>query len=417
MMLKARLYDGSLFMTALVIAFSSSHLLVNNSTYMKVLAIFLFFSCLYFHLRVFYKNGSTNIEYGISYNLAIVLFTGPLGLFIFEFIYRFLVYFYRKATKTADPSELSDTFYNIGCHVITNIFAYFLFHQFHGVVQSFPFGFWILIFLLVCFSSYLSGFFLVIVFRLAGEPHSFKEAIDFIFRGISFLDYGKVAVSNGMLLLFLQSKQWEMLISLFILNYIVSRSFYSKSQSIQDKLERDQFEQMAYTDFLTGVYNRTFMDKKMTELNESGESLAIVVADIDNFKSINDNYNHAVGDKVIQHFAATLKNYLWKDDFLFRSGGEEFTLCLRKKTFDHSTNLIKSIIKELDSTAVEAEYNGELISIKYTASFGLYYYQVNSQFPVERAYIQADELLYQSKQRGKNCLSAQNGLHNQKEVV
>lgn len=415
-MLKARLYDFSLFFISLAIAVGSSDALSINSFYIKALIIFWFFSILYFRLRVFYKNGSTNIEYGISYDLSMVLFAGPLGLLLFETIYRFTVYAYRKWTKTADPSELSDTFYNIGCFVITNSMAYFLFQHFHESFQSLPFGFWILMFLLVCLSSYLSGTFMVIVFVILGELKSFKEAIDFIFRGISLLDYGKVAVSNGMLFIFLQEKQWEMLIIVFILNYIVSRSFYSKSQSIQNKIERDKFEQMAYTDFLTGVFNRTFMDKKMAELNQTGESIGIVVADIDKFKNINDSYNHAVGDKVIQHFAATLKSYLNEEDFLFRSGGEEFTLCLRKRNFDETMELVNRILGVVANHSVQVEYNKEKTFISYTASFGLYYYKVNEHFSMEKGYILADELMLQSKQLGRNKVSVINGLLT-KEVV
>ncbi|MGG1675673.1 GGDEF domain-containing protein [Neobacillus sp. NRS-1170] len=415
-MLKARVYDLSLFFISLAIAFGSSEILTVNSYYIKALIIFWFFSVLYFRLRVFYKNGSTNIEYGISYDLSMVLFAGPIGLLIFETIYRFTVYSYRKWTKTADPSELSDTFYNIGCFVITNSIAYFLFQHFIERFQTVPFGFWILMFLLVCISSYLSGTFMVIVFVILGELKSFKEGIDFIFRGISFFDYGKVAVSNGLLLFFLQNKSWEMLIIMFILNYIVSRSFYYKSQSIQNKVERDQFEQMAYTDFLTGVFNRTFMDKKMAELNQTGESIGIVVADIDKFKGINDSYNHAVGDKVIQHFAATLKSYLDVDDFLFRSGGEEFTLCLRKRNFDESLSLVNRMLGGIANNSVAVEYNGEQLFISYSASFGLYYYKVNEHISMEKGYILADELMLQSKQLGRNKVSVINGLLNEKVV-
>lgn len=415
-MVKARLYDTTLFLTALVVAFSSSGLLVTNSNYIKTLLIFWFFASLYYRLRVFYKNGSINIDYGISYDLAMVLFAGPLGLFVFETIYRFSVYFYRKWTKTADPSEFFDTFYNIGCFVITNSLAFLLFQYFHSRFETLPFGFWILIFLLVCISSYLSGTFMVIVFIILGELQSFKEGFEFIFKSISLLDYGKVAITNGLLLLFLQDGKWEWLISVFILNYIVSRSFYSKSQSIQNKLERDQFEQMAYTDFLTGVSNRTFMDKKMAELNQTGENIGIVVCDIDKFKRINDSFNHAVGDKVIQHFAAALKTYLSKEDYLFRSGGEEFTLCLRNRSFDQTEELVKRMQKGLERNLVNVEFNGAEISISYTASFGLYFYKVHEQLSMEKAYILADQLMFQSKQSGRNKVSAINGLSPSKAI-
>ena len=415
-MVKARLYDISLFLIALIVAFRSSGLVVDNTSYIKALIVFWFFACLYYRLRVFYKNGSTNIEYGINYDLSIVLFAGPLGLFIYETIYRLSVYFYRKWTKTADPSEFSDTLYNIGCFVITNSLAFLLFQYFHGSFEAFPFGFWILLFLLVCVSSYLSGAFMVCVFIILGELKSFKEAIEFIFKGISLLDYGKVAITNGLLFIFLQEGKWELLLCIFILNYIVSLSFYSKSQSIQNKLERDKFEQMAYTDFLTGVSNRTFMDKKMAELNQTGENIGIVVCDIDKFKRINDSFNHAFGDKVIQHFAAALKNYLTTEDYLFRSGGEEFTLCLRNRSFNQTQELVNRMLRGLEHNLVNVEFNGEEISISYTASFGLYFYKVHEEFSMEKAYILADQLMFQSKQSGRNKVSAINGLSTSKAI-
>jgi diguanylate cyclase (GGDEF)-like protein len=167
---------------------------------------------------------------------------------------------------------------------------------------------------------------------------------------------------------------------------------------------------MAYTDFLTGVFNRTFMDKKMAELNQTGERIGIVVADIDKFKSINDNYNHAVGDKVIQHFAGTLKNFLSENDYLFRSGGEEFTLCLRGKNFEESLELVHRMLNGGKNTHVEVEFNGENLSMSYTASFGLYFYTANEQISMEKAYIQADQLLLHSKQLGRNRVSVENAL-------
>jgi diguanylate cyclase (GGDEF)-like protein len=411
-MLKARLYDISIFLTALAIAISSKHIIIPTSDFIKALIVFWVFSSLYYHLRVFSKNGNTNFEYGISYCLSFVLFTGPLGLFIFETIYRFTVYAYRKWTKTADPSEFTDTLYNIGAFVITNSIAYFLYLQLGSFIDfnHYHYGFWISMFLLTCIASLLSATFLVTAFYIMGDLKTLKEGVDFVFKSRSLLDYGKVAITNGLLFLFLKDGKWDMLISLFILNYVVSRSFFSKAQSAQHKLERDKFEQMAYTDFLTGVHNRTFMDKKMAELNQSDEQIGIVVCDIDKFKRINDNFNHAVGDKVIQHFASTLKSYLDEEDYLFRSGGEEFTLCLRKRDYDHTRNLVNEILKGVENNAVNVEYQGEHISISYTASFGLYYYKVNDQISIEKAYIMADQLLFRSKDLGKNRASMVNGL-------
>jgi diguanylate cyclase (GGDEF)-like protein len=409
-MLKARLYDFSLFFAAFAIAFGSDRILVGNNVFIKASLVYWIFSILYYHLRIINRNSTTSFDYGISYGLSLAIFAGPLGLFIFEIVFRFTVYFYKKAKKAADTGEFLDIFYNIGSFVISNSIAFYIFQLLYPGFQSTPFGFWILLILLACISSILTGTFLVIVFFITGDIKTINEGINFIFKSTSVLDYGKTGLTNGLLLLFLQTEKWEMIIALFFLNYVVSRSFYDKSQSIQDKNDRDKFEQMAYTDFLTGVFNRTYMDKKMTELNQTGESIGIVVCDIDKFKRINDGYNHAVGDKVIQHFATTLKGFLNEEDFLFRSGGEEFTLCLRGRNYQQSVDLVEGMQGGIENNTVTVEFNSEWIPISYTASFGLYFYKVNEQIPMEKGYIVADQLLLQSKQLGRNRVSVINGL-------
>jgi diguanylate cyclase (GGDEF)-like protein len=404
-MIKSRLFDVSLFFAALVIAFNTIQIDVDLDTYLKALFVFWIFSSLYYHLRIVNKSGSSNFDYGISYSISIGIFTGPLGLFIFEVMYRFTVYFTKKWTKTADPHEFLDTIYNIGSFVLGNTIAYYLFTYFYSEFQGFPFGFWIFMLILVTVTSFLTTSFLGISFLFSGDLKNGREVWTFITKGRSTVDIATVTLTNGLLLLFLLEEKWEPLICLFILNYLVSVSFVSKAQNIQNKLERDQFEQMAYTDFLTGIPNRAYMDKKIVELNQSGECIAIVVADIDKFKRINDNYNHAIGDKVIQHCAETLKSYLNEKDYLFRSGGEEFTLFLRKRNFEQSLEFVETIRRGLEDTSVNVEFHSEIIKLSYTASFGLYYFKINEQISMEKGYVYADHLLLQSKQLGRNRLS------------
>ncbi len=351
------------------------------------------------------------MDYGISYGLSFGLLAGPLGLFIFEFVQRFIVYFNRKYSNTADPDEFLHTFYNIGAFTLNNSIAFFLFQMLYPGFQNLPFGFWLLIIILVITVSLLSDLYLITIFTISKDIMSIKEAIDFI-KSRSILDMGKTAFSNGLLFLLLMEQQWEMVIALFLLNYLVSRSFLFKSQTIQHKLERDRFEQMAYTDFLTTVYNRTYMDKIMQELNNSGECIGVIVSDIDTFKRINDTYNHAVGDYVIQHYAATLQNNLQEKDCLIRSGGEEFTIFLRHRSFQQCVELLEKIRVEVECSPVPTEYKSDHVAINYTASFGLYYYKTGGETEIKRAYVYADELLLQAKESGKNRVTAKNGTMN-----
>ncbi|WP_245959363.1 GGDEF domain-containing protein [Neobacillus piezotolerans] len=370
--------------------------------------MFWVFSTLYHHLRVVKKTGSTNVDYGISYSLSFGIFAGPLGLFIFETIYRFTIFFNRKRTKTADPEEFWDTFYNIGSFSLAYSAAYYLYNLLLPFFEPLPLGFWILLFLLVVVSSFLIDTFLICIFRILGDVNSVRDALDF-YKSRSLTDMGKTALTNGLLLLFIHDAEWGTLVALFLLNYLVSLSFYSKSQSIQDKYERDKFEQMAYTDFLTGINNRAYMDLKIAELSQTEEYIGVVVADIDKFKSINDNYNHSIGDQVIRHFTKTLKNYLNANDSLFRSGGEEFTLFLRNRSYSQCVDLVERILRGVENSTVEVEFASEIVSISYTSSFGLYFYKISDQVPLEKGYIYADHLLLESKQDGRNRITAVNG--------
>ncbi|OCA82295.1 diguanylate cyclase [Bacillus sp. FJAT-27225] len=405
-MSKARIYDFVLFFSAIAIAFYSRELTIDVSLYIKALLLFLTFSMLYQHLRIVDKTGSSSFDYGINYSLAFGIFAGPFGLFIFEAIYRFMIFFRRKQTKTDDPEELSDTFYNIGAFTIIYSTGYYLFDFLSPIFNEInPLGYWLLIILLVCVTSLLIDLFLVVAFFLLKDIKTMEEAIDF-FKSRNIPDMAKTALTNGLLLLFLLEVDWDMLIVLFCLNYIVSLSFYSKSQSIKDKLDRDKFEQMAYTDFLTGVNNRAFMDKRMAELGHTQEYIGIVVADIDNFKSINDSYNHSVGDQVIKHYASMLKSFLNSGDNLFRSGGEEFTIFLRNRNYNQCRELVERILREVHERVVEVDFGSEHIYVSYTSSFGLYYFKVKSQNSLEKGYIQADQLLLESKRDGRNRITS-----------
>ncbi|MFD2043649.1 GGDEF domain-containing protein [Ornithinibacillus salinisoli] len=407
--MRVKLFIISLFSISFIVAITSNHLLIENKTYFIALGLYWLFSTLYSHLAVIVKKGKVSMDYGVTYSLSIGLFAGPLGIFIFETLYRTTVYFIRKFTKTADPDEFLHIFYNIGSFALNSSIAFFIFHKIYPFFDAFPLGYWFVIIILVIIMSLLSDFYLIALFSFMGDIKNIKDAIDFI-KSRNVLDMGKIAFSNGLLFMFLLNQQWEMLVGLFLLNYLVSRSFMEKNQSIQHKVERDKFEQMAYTDFLTEVYNRAFMDKTMNELNETGEKIGIIVTDIDSFKRINDTYNHAVGDHVIQHFAATLQGYLREDDYLFRSGGEEFTIFLRNRNYNECVALAERMKDGVRDNPAAAEYKSYPIQIQHTASFGLYYYITCEAVEIKKAYVYADQLLLKAKDMGKNRLISKNGV-------
>ncbi|WP_236939279.1 GGDEF domain-containing protein [Evansella clarkii] len=404
--MKVKLYIFSLFAASLLVAFSSGPVQIESTTFLTALIIYLFFSIIYYNMRIFQKKGGTTTDYGISYSMSFALFTGPLGLLIYEFLYRLSSYIMQKSAKRADPDEFLHIFYNAGSFVLVHSAGYYLYQFLLPYFQPLPFGVWLLLILLVIITSFLTDFIISILFYLLGEITTREEAFHF-FKDRSRLDMAKTAFTNGFLLLFLIEGRWELLVSLFILNYIVNQSFHTKTQSLQAKEERDKFRKMAYTDFLTGLYNRAFMDKKMEQLNQTKEQVGVIVADIDNFKRINDDYNHAAGDSVIRHFAQTLASTLSKDDYLFRSGGEEFAVFLRNRSFEEMAELAEKMRREVASGSAEAEFKGETTPISYTSSFGLYCFTISEKMPMEKAFIRADHLLIEAKRNGKNRVTAE----------
>ncbi|WP_151736515.1 GGDEF domain-containing protein ['Paenibacillus yunnanensis' Narsing Rao et al. 2020] len=411
-MSKARIFDLSLFAAAAALALASPRVIELDSTYWTALLVYWAFSSFYFQLRIVTRSGNSTIDYAISYTSSFGVFAGPLGTFLFEGIYRFTVFLYKKKTKTEDPGEFLDTLYNIGSFTLGGTAAYYLYTLLYPYAAQIPLGYWLLFCLITVVIMLLTSGFLVITFALSGDIKTRKEALNLLLRSRNLLDFTKVMLTNGLLLQLLQMREWEMLLALFLLNYVVSLSFYSKSQSAQHKFERDKFEQMAYRDFLTGTYNRAHMDKMMQELNLGGEVIGIAVADIDRFKKINDSYNHAVGDRVIVHFADTLAAHMQADDILFRSGGEEFTMFLRHKTFEDCLAQIQRILDSVKENSVTAEYEEQDITVSYSASFGLYYYKTGAgrKMSMEQGYIYADQLLLDSKKLGRNRLSHRNEL-------
>lgn len=126
-MSKARVFDLFLFVASLAIAFIPTYAVVLDVTYIKALLLYTVFSSIYFQLRIVTRSGNSTIDYAISYTSSFGIFAGPLGTLLFETVYRFIVYFYKKKTKTADPGEFLDTFYNIGSFTLGGSAAYYLY--------------------------------------------------------------------------------------------------------------------------------------------------------------------------------------------------------------------------------------------------------------------------------------------------
>lgn len=161
---------------------------------------------------------------------------------------------------------------------------------------------------------------------------------------------------------------------------------------------------------LTGLYRREaileILDREWSRSVRYDRPLAIAVADLDRFKSINDRYGHLAGDVVLQRVAGELRSQLRDPDFIGRFGGEEFLIVLPETTLDGARNFAEKIRQKIEALPIALDEDRVLT---VTLSIGVASRaEVGGGAPGRaRALIAAaDEALYAAKNRGRNRVEA-----------
>lgn len=169
-----------------------------------------------------------------------------------------------------------------------------------------------------------------------------------------------------------------------------------------------QVQRQAVTDELTGLANRrrflSQLEAEVARSRRNGSPLGIVLADLDDFKRVNDTYGHQVGDEALRGFAEILLATVRDVDLAVRLGGEEFAVLLPDTDLAGSAQLAERLRHALQSRSIGSPG----VPIMLTASFGV------SCFPAAAAaedlLTDADRRLYDAKRRGKNTVIASKAL-------
>ena len=164
------------------------------------------------------------------------------------------------------------------------------------------------------------------------------------------------------------------------------------------RVAHDRIITLLYTDSLTGIANRRIFLESLggaiSFAQRHQTPLSIIMADLDDFKSVNDTFGHNAGDQVLQAFATLLMENSRQEDLAARFGGEEFIMMLPGTGAEESAVLgerVRSHWQEMTSPA---------FSIRVTASFGVAAYQPGDT--VDDFIERADQALYDAKMMGKN---------------
>jgi diguanylate cyclase (GGDEF)-like protein len=163
---------------------------------------------------------------------------------------------------------------------------------------------------------------------------------------------------------------------------------------------------MSYIDNLTGLQNhKGYTDNISKQLNiyrRYKTPFSIIMYDIDNFKEINDTYGHSVGDDVLIEMSKLIKSHIRESDYIFRTGGEEFVILLTETQLDKAQLVAEKIRGSVESDLKTIEDGKITISVGVT--------EVKQDDTESTIYKRVDELLYKSKNSGKNKVTSSNSI-------
>lgn len=179
-----------------------------------------------------------------------------------------------------------------------------------------------------------------------------------------------------------------------------------KAQKTELTRINQEFFKLSITDSLTELYNRRYFEEQLeADINltqRHGDTMSLVILDIDHFKNINDTYGHVHGDKVLQNIAHKLKRLIRKTDIACRIGGEEFALIFKRTNKDTAIELADNLRKTIQELVTHInDYN-----VRVTISAGIATLTKNN-FPTHATHLYrfADLALYKSKENGRNTVS------------
>jgi len=173
--------------------------------------------------------------------------------------------------------------------------------------------------------------------------------------------------------------------------------------AIQNASYFDRMKQLAYVDGLTGIHNRRYFEMRVVEeLERAGRfqgRMSIIMVDIDNFKRLNDEFGHLLGDEVLRSVSTIMKQQLRKVDLVCRYGGEEFAIVVAETSGENALRVAEKLRRQVEG------HHFPGVPRPVTISCGVADYPTHG-ITRDEVVAAADNALYQAKQAGRNRVVA-----------
>ncbi|MBR5731909.1 MAG: diguanylate cyclase [Lachnospiraceae bacterium] len=178
--------------------------------------------------------------------------------------------------------------------------------------------------------------------------------------------------------------------------YVEALDFIAKQGA--SPIQNARLYQRAITDGLTGIFGRSYLDNRVSDLTSKEDSnLAAIMIDVDNFKRCNDTYGHPFGDKVLRTIAGIMKRVVGDAGVVCRYGGEEFVALLYSNNETAATAIAEKIRTSVERTGI-AYTSTESVNVTISLGVSLWDHSMERLDLIEHA----DQAVYYSKTHGKN---------------
>jgi two-component system cell cycle response regulator len=184
----------------------------------------------------------------------------------------------------------------------------------------------------------------------------------------------------------------------------------ARVKRLQDELRQrnEELDLISRTDSLTGLHNRRHIEEYLTKLvslaRRNAQPIAVLIIDIDHFKSVNDGHGHDAGDAVLREVTARLAGSLRLEDMVGRWGGEEFLVVLPNTSIQGAAELAERLRRVVAEEPCRLPDGG---AMRVTISLGCAASVMDDAGTLVRA---ADAAMYQAKESGRNRVAVSDGL-------
>ncbi len=189
---------------------------------------------------------------------------------------------------------------------------------------------------------------------------------------------------------------------------IFSERVRSDNEFIAERLGvLKQAERNAITDALTGLRNRHWMqdmfERELKRARKDNIDLCLMMADVDQFKELNDEHGHVAGDRVLAAIADSLQEHLRPTDLIVRFGGDEFAILLPGISLNEATATAERIRASLSRQTIPNHTGNVTVSIGLTSA--------NEHDDLDRLLERADGAMYDAKEQGRNRVAVRDSRH------